>query len=341
MKESAMPRRVTRRPLLLGALAAPTLARAAGPLRPVTMRLDWIYQGPNCGFIVAKDKGFYADAGLDVEIGPGRGSGSTAQLIGSGAAQFGFADGYVVGNSVARGMDIRMVGGVYRRNPCAVMVLEESDIRTPRDLEGKAIGISPGSGQFQQWPACARGYGIDVSKVRVVSIDPVAGIPALLGGQVQALGGYAQGYVPGIEIRGGKAVRVFPYADAGVTAVSNGIIAQNGLLRSEPALVRAFVAASLKGFLYARANPAEVPVIVRKFSETTDARITAREFELSWANWNTPNTAGRPLGWTSEADWAATVETLKRYGGVTTPLAAEQLFTNEFVPEGAEFIPPA
>ena len=42
----------------------------------------------------------------------------------------------------------------------------------------------------------------------------------------------------------------------------------------------------------------------------------------------------------SEQDWQETVEVLKQYGGVITPLEAQQLYTNEFVPTGNEFIPP-
>jgi NitT/TauT family transport system substrate-binding protein len=75
-------------------LAGVPLARPgrAQTKRQVTVRLDWIYQGPNAGFMVAQDKGFYEQAGLNVEIGPGKGSGSTAQLVASKATQFGFAD---------------------------------------------------------------------------------------------------------------------------------------------------------------------------------------------------------------------------------------------------------
>ena len=79
--------------------------------RDVSFRLDWIYQGPNAGFMVAKDKGFYDEAGLNVDMGPGKGSGSTAQLIASKTSQFGFADGFVVGAGVAKGMELAMVGG--------------------------------------------------------------------------------------------------------------------------------------------------------------------------------------------------------------------------------------
>ena len=106
-------------------LAAVPLARRglAQTKRQVTMRLDWLYQGPNAGFLIAQDKGFYEQAGLSVEIGPGKGSGSTAQLVASKATMFGFSDGYVVGNSVAKDMSIAMVAAVYRRNPTAVIVI--------------------------------------------------------------------------------------------------------------------------------------------------------------------------------------------------------------------------
>ncbi|TMK22885.1 MAG: ABC transporter substrate-binding protein, partial [Alphaproteobacteria bacterium] len=237
-------------------LAAVSLAcgARAQTKRQVTVRLDWIYQGPNAGFMVAQEKGFYEQAGLNVEIGPGKGSGSTAQLVASKATQFGFADGYVVGNAVSKGMNIRAVAGLYRRNPTAVVVLADSDIKTPKDLEGKTIAIAAGSTQFQQWPAFVKGCGLDGSKIRVANIDPAGSPPALITGQVPAIAGYALGQVPSVEIRGNTKARIFWYADCGVTAVSNCIVVHNDLIKEEPELVRAFISASLKGFLYGRQN---------------------------------------------------------------------------------------
>src|SRR5216684_4508 len=284
--------------LLAVPLARPALAQAK--LRDVTLRLDWVYQGPNAGFMVAQDKGFYERAGLNVEVGPGKGSGNTAQLVASKATQFGFADGYVVGNGVSKGMNIRAVAGLYRRNPTAVIVLASSDIQTPKDLEGKSIAIAAGSTQFQQWPAFVKGCGLDAGKIRVVNIDPAGSPPALITGQVPAIAGYAQGYVPSVEIRGNKKARILWYADCGVTAVSNGIIVHGDLVKDDPELIRAFVAASLKGFLYGRAHLDEMATIVKKTSEATVPAISRREAELSFNTWVTPSTAGKPLGWMSD-----------------------------------------
>ena len=53
-----------------------------------------------------------------------------------------------------------------------------------------------------------------------------------------------------------------------------------------------------------------------------------------------PNTKDKPLGWGSDADWASAISVLKQYGGVTAPLTTQQLYTNDFVPNGAEYVPP-
>jgi len=329
--------------LAAGTLAsglAPWRARAAGPLKQVTLTLDWLYQGPNAGFMLAHEKGFYQDAGLDVAITAGKGSASTAQLIASKAAQVGFADGYVVANGDSKGMNIKTVGSIFRRNPGAIMLFADSPIKTPKDLEGKTIAISAGSAVTQQFPAFCKGTGVDASKVQIVNIDPAGIGPAIINGQVDAIGGYVSSYVPTLEIRGKKEVRIFWFSDAGVTAVSNGVIVHNDLLKSDVDLVRAFVPATLKGFLYGRQHPDEAVAAVKKYQETVDLAITRRELEISWKLWLTPNTMGKPLGWGSDDDWKTTVEVLHQYGGVSAAIEPSALYTNDFIPAGAEYVPP-
>jgi len=75
-KRAQLSRRrfLTNSMLAAGALAvpaAPMRARAAGPLKPVSMTMDWIFQGPNVGFMMAREKGFYREAGLDVAVSAG------------------------------------------------------------------------------------------------------------------------------------------------------------------------------------------------------------------------------------------------------------------------------
>jgi NitT/TauT family transport system substrate-binding protein len=319
---------------------APFRARAAAPLKPVSMTLDWVYEGTNVGFMLAHEKGFFRDAGLDVTVTAGKGSVSTAQMVASKATQIGFADGFVAANGVAKGMSIKTVGSVFRRGPGAIMMLGDSSIKTPKDLEGKTVAITAGSAVFLQWPAFVKGAGIDVSKIQVVNIDPAGLGPALISGKVDAIAGYVASFVPSIEIRGKKGARVLWFADNGVTVVGNGIIVHQDLLNSDPDLLRAFVPAAMKGFLYGRQHPDEAVAAVIKYQPTADPAIMKREFELSWQTWVSPHTKEKPLGWEADTDWASTIDVLKQYAGVTTPLTTGQIYTNEFVPAGAEFVPP-
>jgi len=319
---------------------APLRTRAASALRPVKMTLDWLYQGPNAGFMVAQLKGFFREAGLDVALTPGKGSASTAQLVAAKAAQVGFADGFVVGNGNSKGMHIKSIASIFRRNPSAIMLFADSPIKTPKDLEGKTIAISAGSAVTQQWPAFCKGAGVDVSKVSIVNIDPSGIGPALITGKVDAIGGYVSSYVPTLEIRGKKPVRIFWFSDVGVTVVSNSIVFHQDTLKEDAELARAFVPAALKGFLYGRQHPEEAVAAVKNYQQTVDPAITRRELEISWKLWITPNTRGKPLGWGSDADWASTIQVLKQYGGVTAALEPSQLYTNEFIPAASDFVPP-
>src|SRR5215469_6383267 len=194
--------------LAAGALAAPAVSRAAA-LKPVTFTLDWLYQGASAGFLVAREKGFYRDAGLDVTILAGKGSGTTAQLVANKATRIGFSDGFVVANGVAKGMAIKTVGTIYRRDPAAIMVLADSPIEAPKDLEGKTLAMTAGSAQFQQWPAFAKDAGFDPAKVQIINIDPAGVGPALLSGKADAIGGYVFSYAPSMEIRAKKKLRMF------------------------------------------------------------------------------------------------------------------------------------
>jgi NitT/TauT family transport system substrate-binding protein len=350
MGSHAFPRvPLSRRRLLeRSAVAAATVAlpfaafrsHAAGSLKPVSLTLDWLYQGPNAGFMLAKDKGFYRDAGLDVAMTSGKGSGSTAQLVASKATQIGFCDGFVVGNGVAKGMAIKTVGSIFRRNPSAIMVLGDSPIKTPKDLAGKTVAITASSAVFQQWPAFCKHAGVDTANIQMVSIDPAGIGPALISGKVDAIGGYVGSYIPSVELRSKKDVRAFWMADYGVTIVSNGIIAHHDLLNGDPDLVRAFVTATIKGFLYGRHHPEEAVAAVSRYLETADPAVTKRELEISWKTWVSPNTKGKSLGWGAAADWTSTIEVLKQYAGMTAPIVASDLFTNDFVPTGAEYVPP-
>src|SRR5262245_16387263 len=84
---------ISRRSIMLGAVALPFLAKAGlANTTKVRFTLDWKYQGVNAWFYVARDKGYFRDEGLDVEIDQGEGSAATIARIMSGTYDAGFGD---------------------------------------------------------------------------------------------------------------------------------------------------------------------------------------------------------------------------------------------------------
>ena len=233
------------------------------------MTLDWIYEGPNLGFLVAHDQ-LYRDAGLDVTV-PGRQRLRQHRTIGR---RQGDADRLprrrlYGGNGISKG--IKTIASIFRGDPSAIMVLDDSPIKTPKDLEGRTLAMTAGIGQFQQWPAYVKGHGMDAAEDQNCQSYAAQSDRHSSAIRSTPVGSYVQSYVPIIEIRGQKKARAFWFSDYGVNVVSNGIIAHQDLIKSDPELIGAFVPASIKGFLYGRQHPDEAAATVKKYSETVDA----------------------------------------------------------------------
>src|SRR5690348_4731781 len=99
---------------------------------PVTFQLDWMAGGPNAGFAAAVAEGYYKDAGLDVTLVQGNGSGNTAQLVANGRAQIAYADAVAVSQLIAKGAPMKIIATVYQSNPNAVMALKKTGIKSDR-----------------------------------------------------------------------------------------------------------------------------------------------------------------------------------------------------------------
>src|SRR5438477_11267004 len=82
-------------------------AAAAGT--PVTFQLNWMAGGPNAGFAAAVAEGYYRDAGLEVTLVQGNGSGNTAQLVANGRAQLAYADAVAVMQLIAKGAPMKVI----------------------------------------------------------------------------------------------------------------------------------------------------------------------------------------------------------------------------------------
>jgi NitT/TauT family transport system substrate-binding protein len=319
--------------LVLGVAALVGLAMAgeAAAGEKVTFRMNWYWGGIHAPFALAKERGYFEKAGIDVEILEGKGSATTVQLVGNKSDMFGWADGVTLALNASKGVPVKAVATILNMLPYAVVSLEEKNIRTAKDLEGKSLAITPGDGLTQTWPAVVAANNLNADRIKLIHMDPKAKIPAVTEGRADALLGGADDQAITIEAKGFK-TRVLKFSDMGVTSVGFTILTHVDTLREKPDLVRRVVAASIKGFEDALKDPDAAVAALKKIAPLADAAIVKRQLEVDLSFLFSQNNPQRRIGYGPPQDWEMTYDLLKKYRGMVTDQPVTAFYTNEFLP---------
>jgi NitT/TauT family transport system substrate-binding protein len=244
---------ITRRAAALAVTAVLAAPLAAWAQTPIKFQLDWRFEGPSALFLASTAKGYYKAAGLDVTIDAGNGSGGTVTRVAGGAYDMGFADMAALMEFHANKPVAVMM--VYNNTPAAVLALRKSGITKPADLNGRKLGAPGFDAGRKAFPIFAKANNI--SGVQWTSMDPPLRETMLVRGDIEAITGFSFTSLLNLEARGVKTedIVVMPYPAHGVKLYGNAIIASPRLIRENPAAVKAFLSAFLKGAREVIANP--------------------------------------------------------------------------------------
>jgi NitT/TauT family transport system substrate-binding protein len=247
---------------------------------------------------VAKDKGYFAEAGIEVTIVPGSAGETNLNILRAGRADFAVIDysGALVRAGTGKFRDMRCVAALGDQTQVALMGMADRGIRNPADLAGRKIGQVAGAVPKTLFPAYARLAGFDPSHVQWLEGFSAAQLPAVLAaGRVDAIGQFPPG-LPGVQAAVGKRpVTVLPYSHYLSDLYGNVLVASTALLARDPGLVTRFTGALVKGLTYAVGHPDEAGRIMHRYVSTTRAETAAAELAIL-GQYVSASTGGRPAG---------------------------------------------
>ncbi|MDB6168682.1 MAG: Myristoyl transferase [Verrucomicrobia bacterium] len=301
-------------------------AQTAKPLRKVVFQSDWFPQAEHGGYYQALAKGFYREAGLEVEILPG-GPGTTIKLsVAKGAADFGMyrSDDVIV--AAARGLPLIMVAADFQHDGEALLVHEDSPVRTLADLDGRSV-IAPPS---MTWIPYVQ------KKFRIrFDLRPLNyGIAVFLADRT-AIQQCMLTSEPFFAREHGARVRTIRIAGSGYDPYHT-IMCRRELARSEPAVVRAFVAASIRGwhdFLEGDPKPA-FDLIRQRNSQMSAGQLEFSRRALISERLVTGSPAGgEDIGQISVARIQEQIDALVEFKIIEKPVNAADVVTRAFLPK--------
>lgn len=247
-------------------------------------------------FYVAKSKGYYSDAGLNVTFHHG----IVNDLLGAmvlGKDNLAFASGDEVLVARSKNLKVVDVSTIFQKYPVSLIVPADSPIKTLADLKGHSIG-EPGPFGATHIGLLALLYQAHLSlndvHVQAIGFTQVA---ALLGHRVDAVVGYSNNEP--LQLRKhGFAVRTFDVSNY-QPLVSNGIITTEDTLHNQPRLVQTFVNATLKGLRDVIADPAGAVQISKSYVPGMDTTNALSVLQATIPIWQ----GNGRLGYNDSASW--------------------------------------
>lgn len=307
-------------------------ATDAGKLEKIQFVLDWTPNTNHTGLYVARDKGYFEEQGLDVEIiQPGEAGAD--QLVASGKAQFGISAQEALTHARLQGVPLVSLAAVIQHNTSGFAAPKQVGLASPKDFEGKTYGGWGAPIEVALLETLMAQAGGDTEKVNIIN----AGNMDFFNMQAQGVD-FSWIYYgwTGVEaeLRGQDIDMLYltDYAKE-LNYYTPIIVTNEKYIEEKEETVRKVMAAVAKGYQYAIDEPKEAAKVLSAAVPELDPKLVeesaiwlAERYQADAPRWGEQSLDV----WTDFADWMAEHEL------ITDPFDAEKAFTNEFLPEGTK-----
>jgi NitT/TauT family transport system substrate-binding protein len=277
-------------------------------------------------FYVAAEKGYYRQAGLELQFDYKSETDGVA-LVGANELQFSLVSGEQVLLARAQGLPVVYVMAWWHDYPVAVASFPDKGIRSPADLKGRKIGL-PGlyGANYVGLRALLDAGGLGEEDVTLDSVG-YNQIEALVSGRDEAVAIYANNEPIQLEAQGYQ-VDVLRVADY-VLLASNGLLSNEKTIAENPELISKLVQATLKGVAFSLNSPNEAFEICKKYVEgldQTNQEVQKEVFLATLEFWKTD----KP-GYSEPEAWENMQKVLLDMGMLTQPLELNKAYSNAFI----------
>ena len=310
--------------LAIAALALGLGGQAAQAQDKLTLQLKWVTQAQFAGYYVAKDKGFYKEAGLDVTIKPGGPDIAPPQVIAGGGADVIVEWMPAALAAREKGVALVNIAQPFKRSGMMLTCRKETGISKPDDFKGKTLGVWFFGNEYPFMAWMSRlGIKTDGSAGGVKVIKQGFNVDPLIQKQADCISTMTYNEYWQVIDAGIKAedLVTFKYADQGVATMEDGLYTTDEKLK-DPKMVEKlakFVKASMKGWDYARAHAEEAAKIVLD-NDATGAQTEKHQVRMMGEiNKLTEGSTGA----LADADYQQTVKTLLTAGGEAPVITKE------------------
>ena len=272
--------------LLLSALICTTTATASAETS-IRFSNDWKWEGPNAPVLLALDRGWYTEAGLDVSVDTGQGSREALPRVASGTWQMGSADINSLIKFRDQNPDIPLMAimTIYNAPPFAIIGRKSLGVMAPKDLEGKILGAPAPDGAYAQWKAFVKANGIDASKVTIENVGFPVREPMLAAGKVDAITGYSFSSFINLKAKGvgEEDISLILMREHGLDLYGNVIIVNPDFAKDNPEAVKAFVAVTVRAYLETAKDPAAAVKHVLNHNDVAREEVELERLQMALA----------------------------------------------------------
>lgn len=296
----------------------------------VSLVLNWMPEGDHAPVYFAKHASWYEEAGLDVSIDPGQGSGMSSQNVGAGSYDLGIAELGTAFVAKGQGADLKAVMALYANSPFTLYWKRSSGIEGPADFEGRTIGNPPADAARVLWPAFAQAVGLAEDAVEFVNVSAAAKLQTLMVDRVDIISDFYYGH--DIKVRElGDDLGYLRWSEVGLNPYGNAFIVNGSYLEENPDVVARFVEVTQRAYAACVEEPDPCIDALQEGASGIDAEVAMNQWERTKELMADDFTTTKGLGYFDAGRMQETYALVESYLGIEHAFDPQDAYSNDYL----------